>query len=435
MIEIASAEKQLPYGTADKIVKFNKTHSDARITVTDYSVYASSENYGAGHARLTTDMLNGLAKPDIVIGSVAADEISQLIRKNLYTDLSVYTKTDDLVNDDNLFGGVRRALSTEDGHLWGLAQSFTIDTFISTKEILGKYAEQESWTMTDLLDFAESLPSDVLLTEWLSQESAAYRLFDGNAYAAFIDDENATCSFTSDEFIRYLNFLASLPADYDALSAMPDYPLANAEYGEYYEFYRNGQIALKQEYLRDMGFFLRLGMEFGTDDYVMIGKPVEKGFGSSISTSRVFVMTSFTEHPETAWEVMRTLMESGEFWVSEIPALKTEFDKLAEEYYNYEFEFHFDGSSSWGSKDPDHPRTEADMDRPGIITYFTPEDAERIKDFLDNKCGTPYTMTVDEKITEIIDEEVSTFLGGQGTAEDCAKKIQSRVGIYLAEHQ
>ena len=29
---------------------------------------------------------------------------------------------------------------------------------------------------------------------------------------------------------------------------------------------------------------------------------------------------------------------------------------------------------------------------------------------------------------------MSAFVGGVGTAEDCTKKIQSRVSIWLAEH-
>ena len=36
---------------------------------------------------------------------------------------------------------------------------------------------------------------------------------------------------------------------------------------------------------------------------------------------------------------------------------------------------------------------------------------------------------------EIVEEEISVFLGGASLAEDCAKKIQSRAGIWLSEHQ
>ena len=42
---------------------------------------------------------------------------------------------------------------------------------------------------------------------------------------------------------------------------------------------------------------------------------------------------------------------------------------------------------------------------------------------------TPYDLE------EIIHEEENAFLADSGTAESAAKSVQSRAGIYLAEHQ
>ena len=36
---------------------------------------------------------------------------------------------------------------------------------------------------------------------------------------------------------------------------------------------------------------------------------------------------------------------------------------------------------------------------------------------------------------DIVREEISTYFGGLGTAEACAKKIQSRVTIWLSENE
>ena len=40
-----------------------------------------------------------------------------------------------------------------------------------------------------------------------------------------------------------------------------------------------------------------------------------------------------------------------------------------------------------------------------------------------------------ESLTKIIEEEVLAFLAGDRSAADCARLIQSRVGIMLAEMQ
>ena len=44
------------------------------------------------------------------------------------------------------------------------------------------------------------------------------------------------------------------------------------------------------------------------------------------------------------------------------------------------------------------------------------------------------SAAVDPQVAGIISEEISSFLGGTCTAEECASRIQSRVTIRLAEH-
>ena len=78
--------------------------------------------------------------------------------------------------------------------------------------------------------------------------------------------------------------------------------------------------------------------------------------------------------------------------------------------------------------------TPADLDVPGWVSVPTAEDFARFEAFLDNDAGYPLTERLSPVITSIIKEEISAFLSGKGTAEDCAKKIQSRASIWMAEH-
>ena len=143
------------------------------------------------------------------------------------------------------------------------------------------------------------------------------------------------------------------------------------------------------------------------------------------------ITSADAERASLAWEALETLFEPDQFRGGRgIPGLVSEFEKEVEEYYSYEFTFRYSGSASWGTKNPDRPRT---LDEPGIMTEFTEEDERRIRDVLDNHCGIPFALSADEDVTAIVDEEISVYLGGVGTASDCAKKIQSRVSILLAE--
>ena len=71
-------------------------------------------------------------------------------------------------------------------------------------------------------------------------------------------------------------------------------------------------------------------------------------------------------------------------------------------------------------------------EREGILTGVF--GATEMKTMLD-EIGMPAVNGVPAEIAEIVEEEISVFLGGASSAEDCAKKIQSRAGIWLSEHQ
>jgi len=76
--------------------------------------------------------------------------------------------------------------------------------------------------------------------------------------------------------------------------------------------------------------------------------------------------------------------------------------------------------------------TGSDLPYPGIVSDYTPEDAAKMEAILDS-VGMPLLSVWKTDVREIIGEELSAFLAGVGTPEDCAAKIQSRVSLWLAE--
>ena len=58
----------------------------------------------------------------------------------------------------------------------------------------------------------------------------------------------------------------------------------------------------------------------------------------------------------------------------------------------------------------------------------------RVKDYLDRE-GMPILEKTPDSVTEIIMEELSALRKGRGDAEECSKKIQSRVSIWGSEHR
>ena len=78
--------------------------------------------------------------------------------------------------------------------------------------------------------------------------------------------------------------------------------------------------------------------------------------------------------------------------------------------------------------------TPAPLEKPGVIDYFDPEDAEVLKSLFDS-AGTPAALSLPDEVAAIIAEELSAYDAGAASADECAKVIQSRVSLWLAEHR
>ncbi len=70
----------------------------------------------------------------------------------------------------------------------------------------------------------------------------------------------------------------------------------------------------------------------------------------------------------------------------------------------------------------------------GEVT-LTAETVAAVREFFDTFLDDTRTETVPTAVSGIVSEEVSAYLGGARSAEDCAKIVQSRVDLWLAENK
>lgn len=434
VLEIAYTNSQ--WDLSSGIVQFNKANDGVRIVTRDYSQYNTDEDYTAGTKKLVNDILNGIYKPDMVTGYSASDDLlAQIYANNLYTDLYPLMEADGTIAKDDLLGCITRTYETGDGKLWALGKSLTVQTLMGTKEMLG---DRTGWTLSEMIDFANTLPDGTQLLLGLSQQTASSTLLGQNGYGMFIDMETNTCNFESEEFIKYLEYLATLPATYEEAIAATGWN--QDDYDSRYLLYHNGQVALKNESYYGVNDWVGTDAEFNTPDVVRIGYPTADGTSSGARVDMTpYVITSFCEYPDEAWDFIESLIiptESSRYsGRNDFPVLKSEFMKTCEEEYDSLFEVYFSGGMSWGPYNPEYDDLEAEMQEPGIRKFFTEEDAKAMLAWFDNEVGAPTSDAVNEEITAIIEEEISSYLGGAKTASDCARIIQSRVNIWLAEHE
>lgn len=414
------------------IVRFNKENLDIRIITKDYSVYNTDVDYYAGEKKLINDMLNGLCTPDIIAGDNAfLDMFTQIIENNLYTDLYTLMENDPDIKKDDLLGSIRRMCESEDGELMMLPGQFTVmQTLIAPASMVG---DRSSWTLTEMLDFIESLPEDVLLLENMTQGNASFALFGNTGYGMFIDTEAGTCNFESEEFLRYLRVLKTLPEGGNTGTLIGSSP-------ELRDAYLTGGVALKTHSFYNKGAWGWMSMyaAFGTEETVPIGyASTEDTVSNALTGFAPYVIPTTCEHPEEAWQFLESCILSYDpdtVNTNCYPVLKSQFEQYMEADLGSYYEIYLDGTVRQFPKNVGYNPNKA-MQKAGFRMLFDETEAAKMLDWFDNRIGLPLTKSVKTEVADIINEEISAYLCGIRTAEDCAGIIQSRVSIWLAEHE
>lgn len=410
------------------VVDYNLLHRDKRIVITDFS---EMEN---GEMQLMTAMQTGTYRPDLIIGAPESTVMRKMVEDELYIDLTPYLESDPVIRRDNLFGAVMRIFD-DGGKMWGITPKITVKTVTAP---VAKVGERTYWSLKELLDYADSLPADEDLMYHLTRSNAAQYLLGPAGYSIFTDLDAGTASFDSDLFVRYLKFINGLPADIEHYSD---------KYGGYRkESLHSGKITLDNVIdINDAVDWLQLEMNFDTKDYTMIGYPTGTDASDSTASSyatceSAYMITSFADDPDQSWEVLRSIFpldsENAYYQVPNgIPAIRSLFDVMAEQESTMEYFIYYSGGISGHSYDSANPTRPEDLDEPAIIAYFDAQAADKMRDFLDNQVGVSVMDTLPASLEEIVTEEVSAYLAGRYSAEECADVIQSRAEIWLSEHE
>jgi len=401
------------------ITEYNLMNHDKRIVVTEFG---DMEN---GEMHLMTGIQTGTYKPDLIMGVPESAAVRKIVEDELYIDLVPYLENDDVLNMDYLFGAVKRIFS--DGEkMWGISPRISVNTVSASAAELG---DRTHWTLDELLDYAESLPADEDLMWQAYNSNAAEYILGPAGYSMFVDFDTHTSSFDSELFVRYLKFAASLPDNYlhynERHSPYPKEALAGGKI----TLGHISEICSSRDWLRLKGHFPQWG-------HTVIGFPSDSPASSYATAEWAFVITSFADDSDEVWEIVKKLfpLDGTSVYYKKptgIPALKYVFDAMAEEESTIEYFISFDIRGGMGTYYPENKEQYG----AGMVVCLDEAEADLLRDFLDNRCGTSVMDLLPGELDSIIREEVSAFLGGMGTAEDCAKKIQSRVNLWMSEHE
>jgi len=429
VIEVAYTDADY-YFEAD-VMNFNKKHDDIMIILQDYSRFGSESEPEAGKNRLAMDVVTGVYQPDILLGTYDHPFVKAAVDQGTFVNLRPYIESDEEVNPDNLFPGILYSYSTVDEKIWGLPLCFEINTIAANNAVTGGLT---SWNFTEMMKFADTLPTGVSLMQGLTRGNAMQKLLGGNAYAAFIDVEKGTCDFTTDEFTQFLEFMKSLPEEARPVPEEEEY-LAR----------HNGESALYHHSISGTTDWLSMEAIFNSEDFTIIGFPTEEriGKGSQLVCSESYTILSASEHPDAAWEFIRFMLGDKSVYNHDsygfargIPVMRNRLEKMNEKETRtvYEFRFNMHGHSAQTFNSGIIPEELPPMRDPAARVIPTQSDLDAYLEFLANGIGERIVSRIPDELNGIVNEEISAYLNGAQDASSCAAIIESRVNLWLAEH-
>ncbi len=389
--EIVLGCRYIDWSVRDQIISFNKKNENYHITV---KTYDSEGDYEEVNARFLADVTQG--KYDIVAMDIF--DAMPLAKKGAFTDISKLMSKDPDIDRSDFFENVLDAYKVK-GKDYFAIPSAGVSTMVGSKK---NFAENTNLSLKDVIELRNK-NLDKGFIEYPSQESV-FSMFFMYDMASYVDMEKGKCHFNTQEFYDILNFAKTFPKELD-------YENYNS-----WTSIRSGDTLLATMSISDLSSISVYDQLFD-GGITYIGIPSKDGSKHVVNANSIYTISSKSVEVDGAWEFIKEiLMNSSESRVDGLPTYRPAYDKYVEALLEREGET----MGGWGNGDE-------------MIEVYAPSKVqlEEAKKIYESATG---ALFYDDKIFEIIREEIEPFFEGQKTAEDVANVIQSRVGIYLAEN-
>lgn len=322
--------------------------------------------------------------PDIV--SFRSISPYPLIRKGLLENLVSYIDQDQEIGRNNI--AILHALE-KNNEMFLLGSGFTIETLEGKRETFG---DRYGWTIDEYLKRQETFPEGQMIIYNLTLETIVEYILPRYAQKA-INWENGTCDFDNPQFISLLKQgkqIHETPED-------PD----NMMYGDSAVMLGNGTLITSLSMLNRVWSFAEDEKNAGCK-LSAIGWPTLDGScGSDIYLTNPVGIIKKTDISDGCWQFLKYIMlyGAGENGLSiYMPEIEKKISNALEDD---ELQDIF---------------TRADAD--SFLIYLNQIDNIRL---------------YDTSVMSIIRTECNKYINGQYSAEEAARVIQSKIGLYIAE--
>lgn len=411
------------------VVKFNRQNDCYEVEIRSYA--AENNSYSEALNQLNMEIISGEG-PDLIDLSGLAVPVRKYVSLGLLEDLSPYLERSEKLGKEDFLPNVVEAY-TIGGCLVGLPQTFTVNLLIGLRSVVG---EDHGISVDEMLEIMDAHPDALTLckSSYDGYSQKFSRLWLLNILLEcnqkfFLDYENGTCSFDSEEFRRLVELVEKLKVSGEGEEDVSWLAQGKAlfgflEGGYAQGFSRNVQVAGGGGGMAGKVMTLGYPTLDGSCAYVL------SGAGS------VYSILSASAKKEGAWEFMEYML-SQEYNIrtSHAYPVKTEELKgrLEQEKYNI-----YEKDRSTGQPILDEngnpKRQERGHDEAGNVTNYYPgrEELTMLWDVLTGACVNTSFQEGNE-VLKIVEEEIQPYFAGDKTLDEAIDVIQSRAQLYISE--
>lgn len=399
-----------------KVIQFNQSNSQYRITLKDYSIYNSPEDWTAGQTRLNNDIISG-KMPDIMMFT-DLNSYRNYVSKGALADIGKLLAADPELGGLEYLQNVWDAYSIN-GQLYAVIPSFNVQTMVAKKSLVG---EPQSWTMADVEAVLATMPQGAAAFGDMTRDGFIYNIL---SYGGkdFIDLETGECHFDSQEFIDMLEYAKTLPKE--SYKEDEDY-----DYFSHENQYRENRSLMRELYISNIEDCKYQIKGYMGEEVSYVGFPTSDSKGSCLGISGSALMISAnSQQQDEAWQFVRQFLTEEYQTSSELysmPVLKSAF--LAKAAKATERSYWTDENGNKEYYD-DYWTINGEQ---VVLEPFTQEEVEEICQFI---YGVNRTAYYNEEIRNIIIEDAEAFFSGQRSAQEVAGIIQSRAQVYINENR
>lgn len=400
---LAGDEYSLDSFIKNQAVIFNRRDEEYKITLKTYP-------YGDIQA-LNMDMLSGQVPDILMLNNNTPSDI--YISKGIFADMYEFIDSDSEISREDFLPNLLKACET-DGHLFTFTDRFKIFTVLGKTSIFGN---KTGITFEELKQIASERPDG---TE-IFPGSCKNDILDYALYMSgdrFIDMKKGVCDFTSDYFIKLLEY-----ADEYMDSQNMDSYFDDSFWDRYETMYADESALLLISYLTDYGDIYSLEHDNFGESVTAVGFPCDEGSGSTFEVDTGFAISS-AKNKEGAWRFVRTLLlPDYQDYTDNFSVRNDSQEKKAREAM---------------TADPERIRNPLTLMGHMMLSSSSNEDIgepsgkdiEKVNALISSANSIhKYNTTV----TDIISEEASRYFAGAVSAKEAAEAIQGRVQIYLSE--